>query len=120
MVNLRMKVAEKVFKLSANGEKLFQTDGMQLKADFNAELKDLLVKAGCEVLETKDGLAVVLYNAELGAMVVCVDGVVKSLSYDAVYENELFVKEKEMKAAEKLAKEVAKAKKVNVKAKATK
>ena len=118
MEKLRMNVAEKSFKLSANGEKLFQTDGMQLKADFNSALKDLLVKAGCEVFETKDGLAVQLYNAELGAMVVCVDGVVKSLSYDAVYENELFVKEKELKLAEKLAKE--KAKQAKVKAKATK
>lgn len=120
MEKFMKEVSAKVYKVSANGEKLFQTDGMQLKADFNAQLKDLLVNAGLDVLETADGLAVQLYNVELGAVTVCLDGVVKALSYDAVAENEAFVKEKEMKAVAKLAKETAKAKKVNVKAKATK
>lgn len=118
MEKFMKEVSEKVFKVSANGVKLHQTDAMQLKADFNAQLKDLLVNAGVDVLETHEGLAIQLHNAELGAVTVCVDGVVKSLVFDAVLAHEVFVKEKELKLAEKLEKE--KAKQVKIKAKATK
>lgn len=119
MEKFMKEVSEKVFKVSANGVKLHQTDAMQLKAGFNAQLKELLVNAGVDVLETHEGLAIQLHNAELGAVTVTVDGVVKSLVFDAVLANEVFVKEKEMKAAEKLAKETAKANKI-AKTKATK
>ena len=117
MEKFMKEVSEKVFKVSANGVKLHQTDAMQLKADFNAQLKDLLVNAGLDVLETHDGLAIQLHNAELGAVTVCVDGVVKSLVFDAVLAHNVFVKEKELKLAEKLAKEKAKQEKVKKAAK---
>lgn len=108
-------VATREFAVNEKGE-LKQNERNQLKADILKAFAEFLTENGIENFQVKDGLAIEITNADLGAIPVVIDFTMKSLQFDVVTENEIFMKE----VAEKHAKAEAKAREKQAKIAQTK
>jgi hypothetical protein len=99
------------FELNEKGE-MKQNVRNAFKADVMAELFEMFQNAGLEVFKVSEGVAVNFANADLGAIAVVFNGVVKSTEFDAEFEAEMFAKELSEKAEKVANAEKAKAEKI--------
>ena len=93
-------------QIRVTGDKMHQTDRNNVRAAIIAEVMEMLAANGVECAMVKEGLAVNVQHADLGAVNFVVDVKKKNLDYDYDFEVEDYQAEVKAKAdkAEALAK----------------
>lgn len=114
MKDFLAKVLTAVFPTNEKGE-IKQTERNAFKREFMSALRSALTDLGLETHITSEGIIVVIPNKEEGAILVALDGAVKSKEYDlhtaiiAFEEKVAETARKEKEKAEAKAKKIAEA-----------
>ena len=103
MKNLFAQVFAQKFTITEKNE-LKQNERNALKNEIVSAMCEFLSENGFQVSLVNDGIACEIPNDELGSIPFVIGITMKNLSFDVVYENEIFnekVAEKQMKEKEK-------------------